>query len=56
MAVTPSCIWLSSLSVLLSSLELSTTTIYEPYMRALLGTAPHFCEAVVLELGFMVYG
>ena len=30
-------------SVFLSSLELSDTTIYEPYIRALLGIAPHFC-------------
>ena len=29
-------------SLLLSSLELSDTTIYEPYIRALLGTASHF--------------
>ena len=40
----------SSSSLLLSSLELSDTTIYEPYMRALLGTASHFCEVVVLKL------
>ena len=31
-------------SLLLSSLELSDTTIYEPWIRALLGTASHFCE------------
>ena len=38
-------------SLLLSSLELSdNTTIYEPGIRALLGTASHFCEAVVLKL------
>ena len=36
-------------SLLLSSLELSDTTIYEPYMRALLGTDPRFCHAVVLQ-------
>ena len=30
-------------SLLLSSLELSDTTTYEPSIRALLGTAPHFC-------------
>jgi len=29
---------------------LSDTTIYEPYIRALLGTASHFCEAVVVKL------
>ena len=34
----------------LSSLELSDTQIYEPYVRALLGTASYFCEIVVLEL------
>ena len=39
-----------SSSLLLSSLELSDTTIYEPYVRALLGIASHFCEAVVLKL------
>ena len=37
-------------SVLLSSLELYDTTIYEPEIRALLGTAPHFCSAVGFEL------
>ena len=40
----------SFFSSLLSSLELSDTTIYEPYIRALLGTAPHFCSAIVLKL------
>jgi len=34
----------SSSSLLLSSLELSDTTIYEPCIRALLGTASHFCQ------------
>jgi len=33
----------SSSSLLLSSLELSDTQVYEPYIRALLGTASHFC-------------
>jgi len=28
---------------------LSDTTIYEPEIRALLGTASHFCEVVVLK-------
>ena len=37
-------------SVLLSSLELSDTKVYEPQTRALLGTASHFCEVVVLKL------
>ena len=32
-----------SFSPLVSSLELSNTTIYEPYLRALLGTASHVC-------------
>ena len=40
----------SSSSVLLSSLELSDTTTYEPEIRALLGTAPHFCSVIVLKL------
>ena len=33
----------SSSSLLLASLELGDTTIYEPWMRALLGTALQFC-------------
>jgi len=45
----PNTRWSSS-SLLLSSLELSDTTICQPYIRALLGTASHFCEAVVLTL------
>jgi hypothetical protein len=40
----------SSSFLLLSSLELSDTTIHEPYIRALLGTAPHVCQVVVLKL------
>ena len=36
------CILASSLS--LSSLELSDTKLYEPYIRARLGTAAHFWE------------
>ena len=36
----------SSSSLLLSSLELSDTPIFEPSVRALLGTASHFCEVV----------
>ena len=39
----------SSSSLLLSSLELSDTTIYERLIRALLGTASHFCLVVVLK-------
>jgi len=42
--------WSSSSSLLLSSLELSDTKTYEPQIRALLGTASHFCEVVVLKL------
>ena len=30
-------------------LELSDTNVHKPYIRALLGTASHYCEAVVLE-------
>ena len=37
-------------SLLLSSLELSDTKVYEPSIRARLGTAAHFCEVVVLKL------
>ena len=33
-------------SLLLSSLELSDTKVYEPYIQALLGTAARFCQAV----------
>ena len=33
-------------SLLLSSLELSDTQVYEPEIRARLGTAAHFCEPV----------
>ena len=38
------------LSLLLSSLELRDTKVYEPQIRALLGTASHFCQVVVLKL------
>ena len=41
----------SSSSLLLSSLELSDTQVYEPYIRALLGTPSHFCDVVDLKLG-----
>ena len=34
--------------LLLSSLELSDTKVYAPQVRALLGTASHFCGVVVL--------
>ena len=40
----------SSCSVLPSSLELRDTTIYEPSIRALLGTASHSCRAAFLRL------
>ena len=39
----------SSASSLLYSLEWSDTKVYEPSIRALLGTAPQFCEVVVLK-------
>ena len=39
-----------SSSLLLSSLELSRTKVYAPQIRALLGTASHCCEEVVLKL------
>ena len=39
-----------SSSSLLSSLELRDTPVYEPSIRALLGTASHCCEVVVLKL------
>jgi len=37
-------------SLLLLRLELSDTKVYETQIRALLGTASHFCEVVVLKL------
>ena len=40
----------SCASSLLSSLELSGTKVYEPQIRARLGTTAHFCEVVVLKL------
>ena len=36
----------SSSSLLLSSLDLSHTKVYQPLIRALLGTASHFCGVV----------
>ena len=36
-------------SLLLSGLELSDAKVYEPYIRALLETAAHFCKVVVVE-------
>ena len=38
----------TSSSLLLSSPELSDTKVYESQIRALLRTASHFCEGVVL--------
>ena len=32
------------------SLKLGDTRVYEPYIRARLGTTAHFCEVVVLRL------
>ena len=40
----PACLLLSCSSSLLFSLELSDTKVYEPEMRALSGTASHFCK------------
>ena len=40
----------SSFPPLLSSLESSDTRVYEPSIRALLGTTSQLCEAVVLKL------
>jgi len=43
------CVWVKFLVfsyVLLSSLELSDTKVYEPSIRALLGTASHFFKVV----------
>ena len=37
-------------SVSLSRLELSDTKVYERQMRALLGTAAHFCKKLVLRI------
>ena len=36
----------------LSSLELGDTQVYEPYTRALLGTASHVCDVVAPGFGF----
>ena len=38
-----------SSSLSLSSLELSDTKVHDPYIRALLGTALHSCEVVILK-------
>ena len=38
-----------SFSLLLSRLESSDTKVYAPKIRALLGTASHFCEVASLE-------
>ena len=43
----PGCVSLLPPSLILSSLELSDTKGYEPYIRACLGTASHFCETAV---------
>ena len=43
-------------SALLSSLELRDTNVYEPSIRARLGTAAHFCEVVVLKCVARVAG
>ena len=43
-------------SLLLPSLKLSDTKVYEPEIRALLETASHFCEVVVLKLRTLPIG
>ena len=40
----------SSSSLLLSILEMNDIKLYQSQIRALLGTASHFCEVVVLRL------
>ena len=44
---------LSSSSLLLSSLEFSDTQVDEPYIRALFGTASHFCEGLEVLLEYV---
>ena len=39
----------SSFFFITLGLEMSGTKVYEPYIRALVGTASHLCEAVVPE-------
>ena len=38
------------LALIPSNLELSDTKVCEPYIRALLGTASHFCVVLALKL------
>ena len=40
----------SSFSLSISSLELGDRTMYEPHMRARLGTNAHFCKVVLLQV------
>ena len=40
---------ISNPSLVRSSLELSYTKVYKPSIRALLGTASHFCEVVASQ-------
>ena len=49
----PSC--MSASTLLLSSLELSDTQVYEPEMRALLRTASHFCDMSAINSEFSRY-
>ena len=42
-------------SVSLSSLELSDTKVYEPYIRDLLGAASQLCEVVVTVVRLSIY-
>ena len=44
----------SSSSSFLSRPDLSDTKVCEPYIRARLGTAAHFCQVVVLKLRAIV--
>ena len=45
----------SSSSLLLSSLELSGTKVYEPQIRARLGATAHVYKALVLELALLYH-
>ena len=45
----------TSSSLLLSSLELSDTKVYEPYIRDLLGTAAHFCKVGRKDLAGILF-
>ena len=55
-SATPSSSSSSSSLLILSSLELSDTHVYEPLIRALLGTASHFAKVLVLIMKFCFAG